>query len=233
LSERGPFGVRDRGDGAPPAAPGPPPPPARPHGRSRTTWIVGVAVLIAFAYITLNSLRTEGPGSSGLAAGDALPPFAMPLALSGLDGDANVATKRGSGPEGSRPACEVRGAQILNSCELAERGPVVLAFFATRSRLCEDQVDVLQRMSRRFDDVAFAAVAIRGDRGDVRRIIRRRGWTIPVGYDHDGAVANEYAVAVCPTVTFAYRGGKVQGTTLRLQGDAAVASRVEQIRRGS
>lgn len=193
---------------------------------------MGVAFLIAFAYITLNTLRTEGPGSSGLAAGDALPPFAMPLALSALGGDANVATRPGSGPEGSRPACEVRGPQVLNSCALAERGPVVLAFFATRSDLCEDQVDVLQRVSRRFPDVGFAAVAIRGDRDDVRRVIRKRAWTIPVGYDHDGAVANEYAVAVCPTVTFAYRGGEVQGTTLRLQDDTALARRVEQLRRG-
>jgi hypothetical protein len=198
--------------------------------RSRVTWIVGVAFLIAFAYITLNTLRTEGPGSTGLAAGAELPPFAMPLATSRLEGDANVATKPGSGPEGQRPACEVRGPDILNSCELSERGPVVLAFFATRSKLCEDQVDVLQRVSRRFPDVGFAAVAIRGDRDDVRRVIRKRRWTLPVGYDHDGAVANEYAVAICPTVTFAFRGGEVQGTTLRLQDEAAVVRRVELLR---
>jgi hypothetical protein len=232
LSERGPFGVRD-GDSPPRERPlPPPPPPARPAARSRVTWVVGVAFLIAFAWITLNTLRTEGPGSTGLSPGTELPPFAMPLAMSDLRGDANVATEPGSGPEGARPACEVRGPEILNSCELAERGPVVLAFFATRSKRCEDQVDVLQRVSRRFPDVGFAAVAIRGDRDDVRRIVRERGWTLPVGYDHDGAVANEYAVAVCPTVTFAFRGGEVQGTTLSLQDEQAVAQRVERLRRG-
>ena len=38
------------------------------------------------------------------------------------------------------------------------------------------------------------------------RAIRERGWKLPVAYDHDGAVANAYAVAICPTITFARRG---------------------------
>ena len=37
--------------------------------------------------------------------------------------------------------------------------------------------------------------------------------------DHDAAVTNLYAVAVCPLVTFADRGGKVMGTALGLQDD--------------
>jgi hypothetical protein len=231
LSEPGPFGVHDRPEETRPARrPPPAPPPARPGGRSRYGWVVGVAIVLALAYITLNTLRTEGPGSTGLAPGERLPPFAMPLADSRLEGDANVATRPGSGPEGSRPACEVRGPEILNSCELAERGPVVLAFFGTRSKLCEDQIDVLERVRRRFPDVGFAAVAIRGDRDDLRRVMRKRGWGLPVGYDHDGAVANTYAVAVCPTITFAFRGGEVQDTTLRLQSERAVAARVELLR---
>ena len=35
-----------------------------------------------------------------------------------------------------------------------------------------DQVDVLERVRRRFPDVGFAAVSVRGDRGDVRRLVR-------------------------------------------------------------
>ena len=99
----------------------------------------------------------------------------------------------------------------------------MLAFFATRSTRCERQVDVLERVRRRFPDVGFAAVSVRGDRGDVRRTVRRRGWGMAVGYDHDGAVSNAYAVAVCPTITFARRGGKVAGTSFALLGEAALA----------
>ena len=229
----GPFGVRERGDEPParPAAPQPPPPQPPPR-RSTVTWIVGVAVVLAIAYITLNTIRTDAPGSRGLDPGDPLPPFAAPLALSGLDGDANLATKPNQGGQGDRPACEVRGGDILNSCQLAEKGPVVLAFVAARSEQCDRQVDILDRVRADYPDISFAAVAIRGDREDLRRTIRRRGWGLPVAWDRDGGVANAYAVAICPTVTFAYAGGKVEGTTLALIDGVELRARLEKLRRG-
>lgn len=232
MSEPGPFGVRDRPEGDAPRAGGTPsrPEPAPPAGRSTVTWIVGVIVVFALAYITLNTLRTEAPGSRGVKVGEPMPPFAAPLALSKLEGDANLATKPDQGQQGRRPACEVRGPDVVNSCQLAERGPVVLAFVAARSESCERQVDALQRVRSSYPGVSFAAVAIRGDRDDLRRTIRRRGWTLPVAYDHDGGVANAYAVAVCPTITFAFKGGKVQGTSLAMLDGAALRRRIEAIR---
>jgi hypothetical protein len=175
--------------------------------------IVGALAIAAIAYISFNSLRTEGPGSRGAAEGRELPAFAAPLALSRLDGDANL----------SERACAVRGPDILNVCELAERGPVVLGFFADGDR-CDDQIDVLDSLRPRFPDVQFAAVAIRGDRDALRRRVRERGWSLPVGYDRDGAVANAYAVAICPVVTLAERGGTVRRTLLGSQDAAALES---------
>ncbi len=234
MSEPGPFGVRDRG-GDPPPRPGgrgpDPPPPAPPARRSTVTWIVGVAVVIAIGYITLNTIRTDAPGSRGLDPGDPLPPFAAPLALSSLDGDANLATEPNQGGQGDRPACEVRGPDILNSCQLAEKGPVVVAFVAARSEQCDRQVDILERVRADYPDVSFAAVAIRGNRDELRRTIRRRGWGLPVAWDRDGGVANAYAVAICPTITFAYEGGKVEGTSLTLIEGVALRSRLEKLRR--
>jgi hypothetical protein len=195
--------------------------PRPPSGTSRYTWIVGVAAVLALAYITLNTLGTDAPGSRGVPKGEKLPPFAVPLALSSLEGDAQVDPAK---------ACKVRGPRVLNSCRLAERGPVAIAFFATKSDRCERQVDVVERVRRRFPDVGFAAVSVRGDRGEVRRQARRRGWGMPVGYDRDGAVSNAYAVAICPTITFAARGGKVVSTSFSLLGEAALAERLEAIR---
>ena len=192
--------------------------PARPPGASRYGWLVGVAVILALAYITINTIRTESTGSRGLPPGQRLPPFAAPLALGTLQGDANVATRAGQGERGSKPACRVRGPQILNSCQLAERGPVVLAFAGTRGAQCERQLDRIEQVRRLPESrgVQFAAVAIRGDRGGLRDDIRKRGWRFPVGYDHDGLVANLYGVSVCPTITFAYPGGRAMRTTLGL-----------------
>jgi|SoiMethySBSTD1v2_1073268.scaffolds.fasta_scaffold214152_2 hypothetical protein len=234
MSGPGPFGVRERGDEPPARGDAPGPPPAKPPPRRSTvSWIVGVAVVFAIAYITLNTLRTDAPGSRGLDPGDRLPPFAAPLALSKLDGDANLATKPDQGGQGKRPACQVRGADILNSCELAERGPVVLAFVATRSQACDRQIDVLDRIRADYPGISFAAVAIRGDRGDLQDVIRRRGWKLPVGWDRDGGVANAFAVAVCPTVTFAYKGGRVEGTSLSLIDGAALRARLDKLEAGT
>src|SRR6059058_2136248 len=148
----------------------------RPPGTTRYTWFVGVALFLAVAYFTLNTLTTKHASSTGPKVGRRMPPFAMPLALSALDGDANVATRPHQGKAGSRPACQVRGPNILNVCQLWERGPVALAFLATRGGRCEDQLDRLQAIRHEFPTVQIAAVAVRGDRGDLRSDVRAHGW---------------------------------------------------------
>ena len=200
------------------------PPPARPPTR-RYGWIVGVIGLLVIAYITLNTLRTQSREAP--QGGKPLPPFATPLALSALNGDANVARRADSGASGRRPACDVRGADVFNVCQLAERSPLVLTFFITRGGSeCRRELDVMQRLRPRFPGVRFAAVAVRGDRGALRTLIRRRGWTFPIGYDRDGAVANLYGVAVCPTIVFAYPGRRTMLTDFGYLGEAKFAARV-------
>jgi peroxiredoxin len=213
----------------------PPPPPSK---RPRFGWIVGALFLAWLVYITLNTLRTDSPGSRGVDDEQPLPPFATPLVLSNLDGDANVATRRDQGQAGSRPACQVRGTRIFNSCQLAEQGPVVLAFYFARSGgACRRQLDLMQRVRGDFPGVGFAAVVVRGDRGELRELVRERGWRFPVGYDRDGLVANLYGVAGCPTTTLAYPGGIVMhsyvGERLLTEGRlrAQVSRLVERSRR--
>jgi hypothetical protein len=248
MSTPGPFGRRKDPPPPAPAEPPAPPPggpgdaraplepgsPRPPSGIRSFSWLLGVAAVLLLAYVTLNTVRTDGPGSRGVAAGRPLPPFAVPLATSarrcgGRPCDANVARRDGSGLEGRTAACRVRAPDILNSCELAERGPVALAFLATRSDRCEEQVDVMERVRRSFPGVQFAVVAVRGDQGRLRRTLRKRGWTLPVGYDHDGAVSTAYAVALCPTITFARRGGVVESTSLEFLGERALAARVREL----
>ena len=178
-------------------------------------WIAIVAGLAILAYISLNTLRTEGPGSRGIPAGRSLPPFAAPLVLSDLEGDANVATRRNHGnAAGARPACDVRDPRALNVCALVRRRPVVLAFLTPGAEHCVAELDAIERVAPRFPRVAFAAVAVSGDRDDLRKLVREHGWSFPVAQDRDGAVANLYGVAVCPTVVFAHPGGRVMRTAL-------------------
>ena len=189
--------------------------------------LLAVFVVALLGFITLNSVSSKGPGSKGLPADAPLPPFAMPLSTSSCRGacDANVATGADQGSAGARPACSVRGPHVLNSCALAERGPFVLAFVFVPVRRCRDQVATLARAQARHPEVRFAVVAVRADAAKARSL----GRALPVGYDHDGAVANEYGVVVCPTITYVARGGRVVGSTVGPQGDAAIESWVRRI----
>jgi hypothetical protein len=174
--------------------------------RPRYGWVLALAVFALIVYVSLNTLRSHHVSSLGPKAGSRVPPFAAPLALGDLQGDVNVA--------GKGKACRVRGPGILNSCQLAERGPFVLAILATRGTKCTRQLDVLERARAAHPNVQVAAVAIRGDRGDLRTLVRRHGWRFPVAYDHDGILANLLGVAVCPLLTYALPGGIVHDTTV-------------------
>ena len=212
-------------EGEPP--PRPPRTPRLPRG-GRFGWLFALIAVVVLGYISLSILRTNGTGSRGVAPGERLPPFAAPLALGQLGGDANVATRAGQGGLGRRPACAVRGPQILNVCQLAERGPVVLAFLAAGGGECRRELDLLERLrgAPQARGVQIAAVAIRGDRGALRREIRARGWRFPIGYDRDGLVASLYGVSVCPTIAFAYPGGVTRRTTLGFLDAPALAGQV-------
>ena len=209
------------------------PEPRLPPGVSRYGWFLGVVVVLVIAYITLNTARSGGPGSEGVQVGARMPPFAAPLALGGVTGDVNVARTAGQGAAGHKPACDVRGRGIVNVCELWERGPVVLAFLATRGARCTSELDALDRVRSAHPGVQFAAVSIRGDRDELRTLVRRHGWRFPVAYDRDGVLANLYGVAVCPQLTFALPGGRVTATSVGEVDRASLERRLAALARAA
>ncbi len=198
-----------------------------------TRWILALVLVALLGWVTLNTVRSDSPGSKGLPAGTRMPPFAMPLSSSTCQGrcDANVAVRAGQGAAGERPACSVRRADVLNSCALVERGPAVLAFVFAPVRACRAQLDVLDRVRARHPGVAFAAVDVRASGAQAREFARR--WTLPIGYDHDAAVADEYAVVICPTIVFAQRGGRVLESTVGPLDEAGVEARVRRLEEGA
>src|SRR5262249_3633262 len=139
---------------------------------------------------------------------------AAPLAGGTVNGDVNVATHANEGEAGKRPACAVRGAGVLNVCELYARGPLVLALFVDAGS-CQTILGDMQQLAGEFPGVSFAAVAIKGERGALRRLILARGLTrVAVGFDSDGVLAGTYKMASCPQVTFVLPGGVVQSPAL-------------------
>jgi hypothetical protein len=206
--------VRQRGE---------PPAPPR-YGR-----YVGLLAVLILVLIAINTIVTKPNGGSGFAPGEKIAPFAVPLALSALKGDANVATRTDEGSAGHVPACQVRKASVLNVCQLYEHAPLVLALFVNGGA-CPGVLSDLQSLRQSFPAVRFAAVAIKGDRAKLRRLVRARGLSFPVGIDSDGALVVLYKDATCPQVSFVLPGGEMQSDALlRRVPLASLRVRVERL----
>jgi hypothetical protein len=174
---------------------------------------MGLLALLLILLAAIHTALSKPHSVSGIEPGRRLPPFAVPLATGRVNGDANVATHASEGAAGRLPACAVRGPEVLNICQLYEAGPVVLALFVDAGS-CPAVLSEMQAIAPSFPGVQFAAVSIRGDRAALRRLIRARGLSIPIGIDRDGALAALYRDASCPQLTFAYPGGVVQSRAL-------------------
>jgi hypothetical protein len=92
----------------------------------------------------------------------------------------------------------------------------VLSFWFTRGGSnCETQQDVVSQVYRRYRGrVNFLSIDVRDSRDSVRDMVRQRHWQMPVGYDHDGAVATLYRVGGCPTFVYAYPGGILESASI-------------------
>jgi hypothetical protein len=208
--------------------------------RDRYSILVGLLFLAVIVVATVNTLGGGGPGRTlGL---DELPPrwplpeFAVPAGAGELEGDANVAqddceTSAIPCPEGSErtPACLIEDSEAIRVCDLFNR-PLVISFWFSKGEGCVAQQDLVERAFRRYRGrVGFLSLDIRDDRDTVRDLIARRGWTMPVGYDRDGAVGSLYGIGGCPTFAYVYPGGTMQDASGGELSVAELSDRVDRL----
>ncbi|HEY8501479.1 MAG TPA: TlpA disulfide reductase family protein [Solirubrobacterales bacterium] len=207
--------------------------------RDRYSIVVGLLFLAVIVVATVNTIGGGGGETLGLDKLPArwpLPEFAVPAAASDLEGDANVAqddceTSTLPCPEDSRrtSACRIDPAGAIRVCDLFGR-PLVISFWFSRGGDCVNQQDVVERAYRRYrGEVGFLSLDIRDDRDTLRELVRRRGWTMPVGYDRDGAVAGLYGVGLCPTFAYVYPGGTLQSASIGDLGLAQLSKRIDRL----
>jgi hypothetical protein len=205
--------------------------PRRPVEPMRYLWVVGAAavvLVVVLGFATL--LHGTGRGARGLAVGSVIPPFAAPSAQSSLDKAVNLATPGHTNDDiGNHPACTQRGPDIVNSCALSEAGPVVLTIF-TKSDRCIEQVDAMQQVVGQLPGVRFAAVGAGFGHDDLRRMVQRHRWSMPIGWDPDGRTLGAYHAQVCPQITYARRGGRVAATTFGLLTPPQLAAKIRALR---
>jgi peroxiredoxin len=214
------------GDLPPPRAAFAPAPVVDTRRYQRMIGLIGLALVAAFSvYLLVNH---HASSTTGVAAGHRLRWFAAPLATTDLRGAANL-----------HPPCTfaAHDPRALNLCIDAGRGPIVLSLFVLGGGPCERQVDALQTLSHRFagSSVQFLAVALNASHTATATAVRAHHWTIPVAYDEDGRVGEQYGVVACPMVELARRGGIVVDRLIGNPWDsaAALAPRVRALLAGA
>jgi hypothetical protein len=193
--------------------------------RDRYSLVVGLIFAAVILIAVINTLGDKDEGILGLDKVEsrwALPEFAVPRANGTLEGDANLAqddceTSQTPCPESAQrePACRISAPGALRICDFFERPLVISFWFSRGGSNCSEQQDVVDRVYRRYRGrVNFFSLDIRDDLGTVRELIDRNDWEMPVGYDHDGAVAGLYRVGGCPTFAYVYPGGTLWDATV-------------------
>lgn len=209
--------------------------------RDRYSIVVG---LLFLAVIVIATVNTIGGGEGGETLGLdrlpsrwPLPEFAVPEGGGELEGDANVAqddceTSAIPCPEESQrtPACRVDLSEAIRVCDHFDRPLVISFWFSKGGGDCVQQQDLVERVFRRYRGrVGFLSLDIRDDRETLRDLIRRRGWTMPVGYDRDGALAGLYGVGLCPTFAYVYPGGTLQSASVGELSVPQLSDRVDRL----
>jgi hypothetical protein len=197
--------------------------------------------LLFVAIIVIALVNGAGEGSRILGLDSQprhwpLPEFAVPLATSDLEGDANVAqddcetSELPCPPESRRtPACQVSEPGSIRVCDLFDRPSVISFWFAKRGG-CVAQQDVVDEVYGRYRGrVGFLSLDIRDDRDKVRSLVEQRGWRMPVGFDRDGAVAALYRIGLCPTLAYVFPGGTLHATSIGELDAERLGARVEDL----
>lgn len=208
--------------------------------RDRYSIFVGLLFLAVVAVATIHTL--SGGGGGKVLGLDPFPPrwplpeFAVPAASGRLEGDANIAQDDCDAasvpcPEESRraPACRISVRGAIRVCDLFDK-PLVISFWFGEDSGCASQQNVVQEVFRRYRGrVRFLSLDIRDNRESLRALVRDRGWTMPVGYDRDGAVATLYGVGGCPTFAYVYPGGTLQSASVGDLNRAQLEARVRRL----
>ena len=208
--------------------------------KDRYSVLVGLLFLAVIVVATVNTLEGGGGGQTlGLDRFPLrwpLPEFAVPAGAGRLEGDANVAQDDCEAaeipcPEDARraPACRIKTRGAIRVCDFFER-PLVISFWFTKGDGCAEQQDVVQAVYHRYRErVGFLSLDIRDSRDTLRELIRQHGWTMPVGYDRDGAVGSLYAVGGCPTFAYVYPGGTLQDASIGDLTAAELGDRIDRL----
>jgi len=101
---------------------------------------------------------------------------------------------------------------------LLQIGPVVIDFWATWCKYCDDELDLLNELYKEIGDSLFTLVAVSIDNpkaiSKIRSIVKARKWKFPILLDSDKKVKKRYKVIGLPTLYVINSEGNIVWTRM-------------------
>ncbi len=108
-------------------------------------------------------------------------------------------------------ATDLHGNTVALDSVLQEKA-VVLDFWATWCKHCDEELDKLKKHFSGREDVQIIAISQDTKRGlsRVRRMAKAHGWDFPIILDEGKKISSRYGVIALPTVVVIGRDGEVK-----------------------
>jgi len=106
---------------------------------------------------------------------------------------------------------DIRGERV-NLDSLLKEGPVILDFWATWCKYCDEVLDILQEINEEYEG-KVSIVALSWDSGlsqsKIFPLAQSRGWKFPIVMDSDRKIGKKFGVIVLPTTIILSPEGKI------------------------
>ena len=173
----------------------------------------------------VNTALAKSNGATGIAPGHRAATLRGAAGAGKPGGRRRRRDARRRGRAGNVPACTVRGARVLNICQLYEQGPVVLALFVDDGLLpgCPQRhAGARALLPARCASRPSRSKANAASCGE---LVRARRLTLPVGIDQRRGAGGAVQSVELPADDFAYPGGVVQSKALLSRPSLAASAR--------
>ncbi len=108
---------------------------------------------------------------------------------------------------------ETLDGETISLQALLEKGPVIIEFWATYCKTCDEELDLLNELLPDLEERGVSVLGISIDsprnQSKIRPIVSSRKWKIPIPLDPESKVKSRYGVKTLPTLYIISSDGEI------------------------